>query len=83
MGDVKERGFWDDYMKAYTEALEATSTEKAPWYIIPADKKWFTRLAVSEVIKQTLESMDLRYPVVSDAHKAELLEARSVLQAEG
>ena len=59
MGDVKERGHWDDYMKCYKEALEATSTDTAPWYIIPADKKWFTRLAVSEIIVKKLESINL------------------------
>ena len=82
MGDVKERGHWDDYMKAYTEAIEATSTRAAPWYIIPADKKWFTRLAVSEVIVEKLESMDLNYPTVTDAHKAELAEAKKLLEGE-
>jgi PPK2 family polyphosphate:nucleotide phosphotransferase len=82
MGDCKERGFWDDYMKAYTEAIEATSTEKAPWYIIPADKKWFTRLAVSEVIVEKMESMKLHYPVVTDEHKKELEEARKSLERE-
>jgi PPK2 family polyphosphate:nucleotide phosphotransferase len=82
MGDVKERAFWDDYMNAYTDAISATSTENAPWYVIPADKKWFTRLAVSEVIVQKLESLDLHYPVVSDKHKAELAEAKAMLEAE-
>ncbi len=82
MGDVKERGHWDDYMHAYTEAIQATSTETAPWYVIPADKKWFTRLAVSEVIVQKLESLDLHYPVVSDKHKAELVEAKALLESE-
>ena len=81
MGDVKERAYWDDYMKAYTDAIEATSTERSPWYIIPADKKWFTRLAVSEVIVQTLTSMDLHYPRMSDEHIAELDEARKLLSA--
>jgi len=81
-GDVKERGHWDDYMKAYTEAIAPTSTDVAPWYIIPADKKWFTRLAVSEVIKQKLESMDPRYPAVTEEHKAELAEAKKMLEAE-
>ncbi len=80
MGDVKERGHWDDYMKAYEEAIEATSTKYAPWYVIPADKKWFTRLAVSEVIVETLESMDLHYPAVTKAHKADLAEAKKVLE---
>ena len=82
MGDVKERGHWDDYMQAYTEAIEATSTKAAPWYIIPADKKWFTRLAVSEVIVEKLESMDLHYPTVTDEHKAELAEAKKMLEGE-
>jgi len=80
--DAKERAFWDDYMKAYTEAMEATSTDKAPWYIIPADKKWFTRLAVSEVIVEKMESMKLHYPVVTEEHKKELEEAKKVLEAE-
>lgn len=82
IGDVTERGRWDDYMKAYTEAIEATSTDKSPWYIIPADKKWFTRLAVSEVIVKKLESMKLSYPIVTKEHEAELLEAKKVLEAE-
>lgn len=82
MGDVKERAHWDEYMAAYTDAIENTSTEDAPWYIIPADKKWFTRLAVSEVIVRALESMDLHYPVVTEEHKAELAEAKKMLEAE-
>jgi len=82
MGDVKERGHWDEYMNAYTEALENTSTKDAPWYIIPADKKWFTRLAVSEVIKQKLESMKPQYPVVTEEHRAELAEAKKMLEGE-
>lgn len=80
--DVKERGFWDEYQKAYKEAIENTSTDKAPWYIIPADKKWFTRLAVSEIIVKTMESMDLHYPVVSEEHKLELEEAKKFLESE-
>jgi PPK2 family polyphosphate:nucleotide phosphotransferase len=82
MGDAKERGHWDEYMHAYTEAIESTSTENSPWYIIPADKKWFTRWAVSEVLVQKLKSMPLAYPTVSDAHRAELLEAKRVLESE-
>jgi PPK2 family polyphosphate:nucleotide phosphotransferase len=81
-GDAKERALWDDYMKAYEDAIENTSTEKSPWYIIPADKKWFTRLAVSEIIVKTLESLDLKYPVVTEAQKAELLEAKKILECE-
>jgi PPK2 family polyphosphate:nucleotide phosphotransferase len=81
-GDAKERVFWKDYMAAYTEAMENTSTDNAPWYIIPADKKWFTRLAVSQVIVQTLESLKLEYPPVSDAEKAALAEAKKFLESE-
>jgi len=80
--DVKERGMWDEYMKCYKDALEETSTERSPWYIIPADKKWFTRLAVSEIIVKKLESLDLHYPVVTEEHKAQLLEAKKLLEAE-
>jgi PPK2 family polyphosphate:nucleotide phosphotransferase len=82
MGDVKERAHWDDYMTAYTEAIEATSTDVAPWYVIPADKKWFTRLAVSEVVVRKLESMKLSYPRVTEEHKAELAEAKKMLEGE-
>jgi PPK2 family polyphosphate:nucleotide phosphotransferase len=82
MGDVKERAHWDAYMTAYTEAIEATSTKDAPWYVIPADKKWFTRLAVSEVIVQKLESLKLHYPKVTAEHEAELAEAKKMLESE-
>ena len=61
-GDIKERALWDDYMKAYEEALNETSTDEAPWYVIPADKKWYTRLAVSQIIAEKLESLDLQFP---------------------
>ena len=81
-GDVKERELWSDYMNAYRDAIEATSTEKAPWYIIPADKKWFMRLAVSEIIVKKLESMNLKYPVLPEAHKQELAEAKKMLESE-
>ena len=80
--DVREREHWDDYMNAYREAIEATSTELSPWYIIPADKKWFTRLAVSEAIVQKLESMDLKYPKLGEKEMAGLSEAKSLLESE-
>ncbi|MGH9945969.1 MAG: polyphosphate kinase 2 family protein [Pyrinomonadaceae bacterium] len=82
MSDVKERAHWDEYQKAYTEALEATSTKNSPWYVIPADKKWFTRLAISEIIVKKLESMNLHYPIVSDLHRQELQEAKRALESE-
>jgi PPK2 family polyphosphate:nucleotide phosphotransferase len=80
--DARERAFWDDYMKAYEEAIEETSTEESPWYVVPADKKWFTRIAVSEIIVKKLESMNLQYPQVSEVHKQDLLKAKEVLENE-
>jgi len=80
--DAKERGFWDDYMRAYEEAIAATSTKNAPWYVVPADKKWFTRVAVSEIIIEQLEAMDLHYPKVTEAHRRDLLKAKEMLENE-
>ncbi len=62
VGDLKERALWDDYMKAYEDALEKCSTEDAPWYIVPADKKWFRNWVVSDTIVRTLQSLDMKYP---------------------
>jgi PPK2 family polyphosphate:nucleotide phosphotransferase len=70
--DLTERDYWNDYMKCYEEAISATSTKFAPWYIIPADKKWFTRLVISEVIIETMKSLNLKYPEVSDEQKKNL-----------
>ena len=81
-GDAKERGFWDDYMRAFEDALVNTSTKNAPWYVIPADKKWFTRVAVSEIIIQKMESLDLQYPKINDAQRQGLLEAKKILESE-
>ena len=78
--DLKERALWDEYMRAYEDALSETSTERAPWYIIPADKKWFTRLAISHILVQTLAGLDLNMPVLTK-EQAERLEA-SRLQLE-
>ena len=80
--DIKERAFWNDYQKAYEEALAATSTKDAPWYVIPADNKWFSRVTVSEIICQTLEGLDLHYPVVSNEQLKSLEEAKRLLEAE-
>jgi PPK2 family polyphosphate:nucleotide phosphotransferase len=80
--DVKERGFWDDYMKAYEDIFNHTSTEWAPWYIIPADRKWFTRLAVGVVIYNTLESLGLQYPTVTEEHRRSLGSAKELLENE-
>jgi|SRR5688572_1859193 len=80
--DVKERGFWDDYMKAYEDALENTSTKDAPWFVVPADKKWFTRLAVSEIIVKKMQELDMKYPIVTEEHRQNLLEAKKLLENE-
>ncbi len=80
-GDIQEREYWDDYMQAYEDMLNATSTQWAPWYVIPADKKWFTRVAVADIISCKLKSLNLRYPEVSDAHRRELLKAKRILEA--
>lgn len=81
-GDIKERGFWDDYMRAYAEAIQETSTEDAPWFVVPADKKWFTRTAVSEIIRAKMESMKLEYPTVSKEQLKGLQEAKKLLESE-
>jgi hypothetical protein len=69
-------------MKAYEDVFTHTSTEWAPWYIVPADNKWFMRLAVAELIQHTLASLPLRYPTVTKARRRELLKARRTLLAE-
>lgn len=80
--DIKERARWDDYMAAYEDMFNHTSTKQAPWHIIPADHKWFMRGAVARILIDTLESLDLRYPEVSDAHRAELERIRVQLENE-
>ncbi len=80
--DVQERQHWDDYMKAYGEMLSETSTEYAPWYVIPADKKWFMRYAVSNIIINKLKTLNLEYPVLPDSEKIKLEEAKQMLMNE-
>jgi PPK2 family polyphosphate:nucleotide phosphotransferase len=80
--DVVERSFWDDYMKAYEDALSATSTKWAPWYIIPADHKWVTRGLVARIVVSTINDLDLRYPEVTAEQEAAIAEAREQLEAE-
>jgi PPK2 family polyphosphate:nucleotide phosphotransferase len=77
--DIYERGFWDDYMDAYQEAIKQTATEKCPWYVIPADKKWVTRTAISNIILDTLKELDLKYPVLPKEEKEKLEEAKKLL----
>ena len=78
--DVSERRRWDDYMKAYTAAISQTSTSYAPWHIIPANQKWFTRIAVAEVIIEAMESMKLHFPPLTHRKRRELGKARRQLR---
>lgn len=80
--DVHERVYWSDYQDAYEEMIQNTSTKHAPWYVVPADNKWFTRLVISTVIVDTLQSLNLSYPKVDDAKRRELEEAKKKLLKE-
>ena len=81
-GDIVERGFWDDYMAAFEDAINATSTPWAPWYVIPADRKWAMRAAVSDIITTTIKDLPLAYPTVPDEEKERLAQAKAQLLAE-
>jgi PPK2 family polyphosphate:nucleotide phosphotransferase len=81
--DVRERRFWNDYQKNYEEMIRHTSSKAAPWIVVPADNKWFTRLVVSSVIVHALDEMNLAYPVVSDEKRRELEAARRELDGKG
>ena len=81
-GDVKERALWDDYQRAYEDMLGATSTAYAPWHVIPADHKWFARLAVADIVIDTLRSMKLHYPKLSKETRAGLEAAKQSLESE-
>ncbi len=78
-GDIKERALWDQYMDAYAHAINETSTAESPWHIIPADKKWFARLAISEIIEEKLKSLDLKFPVLDEEEDAKLGETKLIL----
>ena len=80
--DVIEREHWDTYMQVYEDMIRSTSTEATPWYVVPADHKWFTRVVVAEVIADTLESLNLTYPKVDAEKKKEIETARTLLKAE-
>lgn len=82
LADLKERQHWDEYQQAYEEMLSATSTEASPWYVIPADKKWFMRAAVADIITARLRALDVQYPSVPENERAALAEAQKQLQAE-
>ena len=80
--DVHERQYWDDYMEAYEDAIRATATKQAPWFVVPADNKWFTRLVVAAAIVEAVEMLDLEYPTVDAAKTKELAAARAALARE-
>lgn len=77
--DVAERRHWDAYMEAYEQAIRATAAPHSPWYVVPADNKWFTRLVVVAALTRALEGLKLHYPVVTEAQRAALAEARAAL----
>jgi PPK2 family polyphosphate:nucleotide phosphotransferase len=80
--DVKERKFWDDYMQAFEEAIGATASKHAPWFVVPADNRWFTRLIVAAAIVDAVENLSLAYPKVDAAKKKELAAVRAALSRE-
>jgi PPK2 family polyphosphate:nucleotide phosphotransferase len=82
MKDVAERALWDQYMHAYEEAIRNTASADAPWFVVPADRKWFTRLVVARAMVEALEALDSKFPKVEGAALAELEKARTALRAE-
>src|SRR5262249_4132814 len=83
MDDVAERKFWDKYMEAYEDMIRNTSRDEAPWYVVPADNKWFARLVVAAAMVDALESLELEFPTVEGAALKELERVRGALLAEG
>jgi PPK2 family polyphosphate:nucleotide phosphotransferase len=82
MSDVRERERWDDYMVAYEDMIRNTSIPEAPWYVVPADNKWFTRLVVAAALVEALDGLDLQFPKVSDDMLQEVQQAKKALEAE-
>jgi polyphosphate kinase 2 (PPK2 family) len=80
--DVMEREHWGEYMDAYEEMIQNTSTERAPWYVVPADHKWFTRVVVAEALVHALDKLNLSYPQVDKKKRKDLKKARAVLMRE-
>ena len=81
-GDLRERALWSAYEEAYEDMLEHTSTDWAPWYVVPADRKWLTRCAVADILVSTLAGLKLKYPKIDEAQQAVLRQARIELQRE-
>lgn len=82
LADLHERGYWDDYVDAYEKAISATSTQWAPWYIVPADDKWATRAVVADIVTSTLRGLDLKFPEMTDEQRKLLEQARKTLAEE-
>jgi PPK2 family polyphosphate:nucleotide phosphotransferase len=82
IGDLKERGLWKDYRKAYEDMLENTSTSQAPWFVIPADDKWFTRFVIANIIVNELGKLDLSFPPLTDQQRKDLEDAKKMLTGE-
>jgi PPK2 family polyphosphate:nucleotide phosphotransferase len=82
IADARERGFWDEYAQAYEDMIRATATSYAPWYVVPADNKWFTRIVVAAAVIDTLGSLGLEFPEVGEQAKKELAKARAALAKE-
>jgi polyphosphate kinase 2 (PPK2 family) len=80
--DPVERAYWNDYMECYEDALSNTSTEHAPWYVIPADHKWFTHVVVADVIVEKLKALKMKYPQLSKKDRQHLVEAKALLENE-
>jgi PPK2 family polyphosphate:nucleotide phosphotransferase len=80
--DLEERSYWGRYMRVYADCLSATSTEWAPWHVVPADRKWVTRSVVADIVTDTIRSLDLKYPEVSEEQREHLAEARRRLSSE-
>jgi PPK2 family polyphosphate:nucleotide phosphotransferase len=80
--DVLERQHWDEYMSAYEEMIRNTSTKRAPWYVVPADHKWFTRVVVAEALVHALNKLDLSFPQVDEEKRKDLKKARTILRDE-
>lgn len=78
-GDINERRHWDEYQRAYEEAISSTSTQRAPWFIVPADDKWYTRLAIAAIIFRELDALKMDYPTIDDQQRKELVWARDQL----
>ena len=80
--DIHERAFWKDYVQAFEEAIRATARQYAPWYVVPADNKWFTRLVVAAAIVEAVDNLELSYPQLDAVKKEELVTARAALTGE-